>query len=73
MVFMSIFGIVLMCVGALVTILFWVPRIINRPKLKEILGSRYPVIYMIYIANGPMLLVLGIMLFLLFNPKNPLL
>ena len=71
--FMSVVGIVLMCVGSLVTVLFWMPKVVNRPKLKEILGSRYPVVYMIYIDNGPLLLILGIMLFLLFNPKNPLL
>lgn len=70
--FISIFGIVLMCVGALVTVLFWVPKVVNRPKLKEILGNRYPVVYMVYIANGPMLLVLGILLFMLFNPENSL-
>ena len=63
----SIFGVVLICVGSLVTILFWVPQVVNRLKLKEILGNRYPVIYLIYIANGPMLMILGIMLFLLFN------
>lgn len=71
--FIAIFGIVLMCVGSLVTILFWVPKVVNRPKLKELLGNRYSVVYMIYIANGPMLLLLGVLLFLLFNPERPFL
>ena len=69
---LSVFGIFLMVVGGLVTMIFWVPQIVDRAKLKEMMGARYPVIYLVYIANGPMLMVLGILLLVLFAaPANP--
>lgn len=57
----------LMLVGLLVTVGFWLPRFCNRPRLKDLLGRRYPVVYLVYVANGPLLLVLGGFLFLRFG------
>lgn len=57
-------GLVLALVGLAVSILFWLPGLINRPRLKGSLGNRYPLIYFVYVANGPLLLVVG--LFLIF-------
>ncbi len=55
-------GVVLILTGGLVSVGFWVPGLINRQKLKEMLGARYPLIYLVYSANGPVLLVAGILL-----------
>ncbi|MFA6499487.1 MAG: hypothetical protein WC256_07310 [Desulfurivibrionaceae bacterium] len=60
-------GLVLAIVGLTVSVLFWVPRLCNRPRLKELLGPRYPVVYMVYIANGPLLLLLGAILLITFR------
>ena len=64
--FLSALGIVLVIVGSGVSVLFWVPQILNRPKLKEMLGQRYPMLFFVYIANGPLLLLLGLFLLLRF-------
>ncbi len=48
--------------GALVTVLFWIPRVVSRPGLKEFLGRRYPLVYLFYFTNGPFLLVIGLYL-----------
>ncbi len=53
----------LMIAGALISILFWIPGLVNRQSLKEILGKRYPVIYFVYLANGPVLFLFGLALF----------
>ncbi|MCA1764870.1 MAG: hypothetical protein LC633_01205 [Desulfobulbaceae bacterium] len=55
-------GIILILTGGLVSVLFWVPGLVNRQKLKELLGSRYPLVYLVYSANGPVLFLAGIML-----------
>ena len=55
-----------MVTGGAITVLFWVPKIINRSRLKEVLGQRYPMIYFVYIANGPLLLLLGLFLLMRF-------
>ncbi|MEN8140644.1 MAG: hypothetical protein ABFR97_05400 [Thermodesulfobacteriota bacterium] len=60
----SLLGLVMLCWGLLVSILFWVPRLVNRPLLKQIYGPRFPIIYFIYISNGPFLVLVG--LYLLF-------
>lgn len=60
-------GLVLAILGLAVSVAFWVPRLCNRARLKEMLGSRYPVVYVIYIANGPLLLVLGAILLITFR------
>ena len=55
-------GIMLMLFGTAVSIVFWIPGIFDRTKFKEIMGKRYPLIYMVYIANGPMLILFGLLL-----------
>ncbi|MFO7604734.1 MAG: hypothetical protein R6W72_00335 [Desulfurivibrionaceae bacterium] len=55
-------GIILILTGGLVSVLFWVPSLVNRQKLKELLGTRYPLVYLVYSANGPILFLAGIML-----------
>lgn len=57
-------GVVLILTGGVVTVGFWVPGLINRQKLKEMLGARYPLVYLVYSANGPVLLVAGSLLVL---------
>ena len=58
----TITGMILATIGLLISVLFWIPGICNRGRLKEMLGSRYPVVYVVYIANGPLLLALGLIL-----------
>ena len=65
MAVVKIFGIILALFGGIVTMVFWIPGLVNRPRLKEILGSRYPLIFIIYGANGPFLLILGLLLYFL--------
>lgn len=55
-------GWILVFVGAIITSAFWIPQIINRQQLRALLGSRYPLVYFVYVANGPLLLVLGLFL-----------
>ncbi len=52
----------LICFGGLVTILFWVPRVVNHSQLKEFLGQRFPLVYLLYFSNGPFLLLIGLYL-----------
>ena len=63
----STIGLVLAIVGLAISVAFWVPRLCNRTRLKEMLGSRYPVVYVVYIANGPLLLLLGAILLITFH------
>ena len=58
---------VLMWAGLFVSVGFWVPRFCNRSRLKDFLGSRYPFVYVVYIANGPLLVALGLFLFVRFG------
>ena len=58
-------GLFLALCGAVVTTVFWVPRLFDKKKLREMLGPKYPLVFVIYIANGPLLLFLG--LFLVFR------
>ncbi len=60
-------GLVLAILGLFVSVAFWIPRLCNRTRLKEMLGSRYPVVYAVYIANGPLLLLLGAILLITFR------
>lgn len=55
-------GIILMLLGLVVSIVFWVPGIINRNRIRSIMGRRYPLVYVVYIANGPMLILFGLLL-----------
>lgn len=57
-----VLGIILVCGGSLVSVLFWIPEVLDRPKLKELLGVRYPLVYLVYSANGPVLMVVGFLL-----------
>ena len=59
---LTISGIILMLFGLVVSIVFWIPGIINKEKIKNVMGTRYPLIYVVYIANGPMLVLFGLLL-----------
>jgi hypothetical protein len=59
---LTISGIILMFFGLVVSIVFWVPGIINRNRIRSIMGRRYPLVYLVYIANGPMLILFGLLL-----------
>ena len=61
---LTISGIMLMLFGVSVSIVFWIPGIINREKIKDIMGNRYPLVYVVYIANGPLLALFGLLLLL---------
>jgi len=58
----TISGIFLMFWGLVVSIVFWVPSIVNREKIKNIMGDRYALVYVVYVANGPMLVLFGLLL-----------
>ncbi len=58
-------GLFLSFFGGAITIAFWIPRLVNKQRLKELLGPKYPLVNIIYIANGPLLLFLG--LFIIFR------
>ncbi len=62
--FLQTAGSVLMGAGLLVSVVFWIPRVVDRTMLREILGRRYPLVYLVYTANGPGLFVLGLLLVL---------
>jgi len=59
---LTISGIMLMLFGMTVSITFWIPSIFNREKIKDVMGNRYPLVYVVYIANGPMLVLFGLLL-----------
>ena len=55
-------GIMLMFFGLVISIVFWVPKIFDRNRIKEVMGKRYPLVYIVYIANGPLLILFGLLL-----------
>ena len=59
---LTISGIMLMFFGLVVSIVFWIPGIFDRTKIKEVMGKRYLLVYVVYVANGPMLLLFGLLL-----------
>ena len=59
---LTISGIMLMFLGLVVSIVFWIPGILNKEKMKNIMGDRYALVYVIYIANGPLLILFGLLL-----------
>ena len=61
---LTITGSIVILFGLVVSIVFWIPSIFNRAKIKEIMGKRYPLVYVIYVANGPMLVLFGFLLLL---------
>lgn len=60
-------GLILAIAGFAISIAFWVPGLINKTQLKETMGGKYPLVYIIYLANGPGLMLLGLMLFSAFH------
>ena len=58
----TISGMMLMLFGLAVSIVFWIPGIFDRTKIQETMGKRYPLVYVVYIANGPMLVLFGFLL-----------
>jgi hypothetical protein len=59
---LAISGIMLIFLGLVVSIVFWMPSIFNRNKIRSVMGRRYPLVYVVYIANGPMLVIFGLLL-----------
>ena len=59
---LSISGMMLMLFGLVVSIVFWIPGIFNRNRVRQVMGKRYPLVYVVYIANGPMLILFGLLL-----------
>lgn len=59
---LTVSGIVLILFGLAVTIAFWLPGLIDRNRLRSVLGKRYPLVYVVYTANGPLLILLGLLL-----------
>lgn len=55
----NIVGIFFVIVGTVVSLIFWIPGFINKNHLRQIMGTRYPIIYFIYFSNGPLLLIIG--------------
>lgn len=62
MIIFLLAGLLLLAVGAVVSVLFWLPGLVDRARLRELLGRRYPLVYLVYTANGPLLVVVGIVL-----------
>jgi len=62
MIIFLLAGLALLAVGAAVSVLFWLPGVVDRTKLRELLGRRYPLVFFVYAANGPLLAVAGIVL-----------
>jgi hypothetical protein len=63
-VILTISGIMLILFGVAVSIVFWIPGIFNKERVKDVMGNRYPLVYVVYIANGPMLVLFGLLLLL---------
>jgi hypothetical protein len=61
---LAISGMMLMFFGLVVSIVFWIPGIFNRNKIRAVMGKRYPLVYIVYIANGPLLMLFGLLLIL---------
>lgn len=57
----------LMLFGLFVSVGFWVPRFCDRARLKDLLGTRYPLVYLVYVANGPLVFGLGLFLYRRFG------
>jgi len=59
---LAVFGAILMVFGLVISVSFWIPAIFDRSRVKMVMGTRYRLVYLIYIANGPLLMVLGFLL-----------
>ncbi len=64
---LSVIAAGVIALGMLVSVGFWVPRICNRRRLRELLGERYPLVYLVYVANGPVLVLFGVFLICRFS------
>ena len=64
---LTISGIMLTFFGLVISIVFWIPSLFDRKKIREVMGRRYPLVYVVYIANGPLLMLFGLLL--IFWPK----
>lgn len=60
MLLFLVVGLLLLLFGGAVSVLFWLPWLVDRAKLRELLGRRYPLVYLVYTANGPLLVAAGI-------------
>lgn len=56
---LKIIGMFFVIVGFIISVIFWIPGLIDRQQLRQILGGRYGMVYFIYFTNGPFLLLLG--------------
>ncbi len=65
--FLFLLSFFLILLGGTVTILFWIPKLVNQARLREMLGSRYPLVFFVYLANGPLLIFLGMFLLIRFT------
>jgi hypothetical protein len=61
---LTISGIMLMLFGLAVSIVFWLPSLFDKEKVKDVMGKRYPLVYVVYLANGPILVLFGLLLLL---------
>ena len=59
---LTLSGSMLMILGLVISVVFWIPGLLDRKRIKEVMGSRYPLVYIVYIANGPMLMLFGFLL-----------
>jgi hypothetical protein len=59
---LTVSGTVMIIFGLAVSIVFWLPGLIDRNRLRTLLGKRYPLVYVVYTANGPLLILLGLLL-----------
>lgn len=59
---LTISGIMLMLFGLVISIAFWIPGLFDMKRVREVMGKRYPLVYIVYIANGPMLILFGLLL-----------
>lgn len=64
MIIFLLAGLALLAVGLAVSVLFWWSGLVDRRKLRELLGRRYPLVYLVYTANGPLLVAAGTILLL---------
>lgn len=62
MVLLLVSGLLLLAIGLAVSVLFWLPGLVDRARLRDLMGRRYPLVYLVYSANGPLLVVAGVVL-----------
>ncbi|MCB2184049.1 MAG: hypothetical protein KQH63_18650 [Desulfobulbaceae bacterium] len=65
----KLIGIGFVVIGTIVSLIFWIPGIIDKKQLKQIMGNRYSLIYFIYFTNGPLLLIIGAVILTYLIPE----